>query len=398
MASERGFLSAFESATGIDVPETICGVDVPDPDLGDIGEVAGNILSGISGQSEVLDKAVAVRELTATGTQKAGNCWGVIDRAGDIMSALKERIEPLEPLFHPVDRAPEAVAMFNKDNLDSVVKIILDVLDLGKLLQKIMDILDGVRSIFSQIAETCGDVFETVKAYMGDLVDDLLSALHLDGALDTVGDFFEGVKSLIFELGDIGGILKPILEAWQESNFLEAATSAFQNFEDVKDALSRFMPSWDTCQRHYESARSYGFNAFEVAQRAFKLVRQVVSKLSQVAGVAIPSGFGARAIDMQPTVAPRGGLPPIEDDVDLEEPACNSGGGAFSQAPVPPEIAQEFIEGLRREYVEGEGAVIGALFGSWDAEYVDALAPHEDAVREAEDQGAAIDELERQWN
>merc|ERR1712107_162267 len=116
------------------------------------------------------------------------------------------------------------------------------------------DILEGVKKIFFEIAESCGDIVDQIREFMNDLAEQFTSALHLDGVLDGIGDFFEGVKALIFELGDIGDVLKPILEAWQEANFLEGATYGIQKFDEVKDALERFMPSWDSCQRHYESA------------------------------------------------------------------------------------------------------------------------------------------------
>jgi len=321
----KGFLSSFENASGIDVPNSIAGVDIPDVDLGDLGGLAGDLIDNVSGIGDMVEKATLIRSVLAKGTSTAGDCWGVIDRAYDIMNNISRDIGPLSPLLR---LEAMAVSMFNKENLDSCVRIIGEILDLGKLMEKISTILNGLKSIFDDIMEVCGDVVEQVMSFMSDVAQAFAEALHLESALEGIESFFEGVCSLVGELSDISGILSPMLDAWEDANFFEAGAYAFQNFEEAKDALGRVMPGWDESQRLYESARGFGEAADGGAGRAWSTFKPMMESICQMAGVSIPGGPFANDRDAMPKVAPRSGFTP-EQESRFSGDAGGGGGGEY---------------------------------------------------------------------
>mmetsp|Transcript_88306 Transcript_88306/g.263355 ORF Transcript_88306/g.263355 Transcript_88306/m.263355 type:complete len:404 (+) Transcript_88306:69-1280(+) len=357
MAAERGILSAFENATGIDVPDSIAGISIPDPDIGDVCEAASSFLDGVGDMQDLVEKAVGMRDVVAKGRRAAGNCWGVIDQAAEVYSNISRDIEPLSPLLRlgqDLSQVPQAMAIFSKDSLDACVRLIGDAFGLGKLLQKISSILEGVKKIFEAIMETCGDVIEKVMDFVADLAQAFTEALHLDTALEGIMDLFSGIASIVGELADISNILKPVVEAWESANFFEAGAFAFQHFGDVKDAFCRFWPAWEESQRQYESARGFGESAANSADKAWATVRPLVQGLCNFLHVDLPGGLDGADREAEISVAPRSGF-----ELQQFEPV---------EAPPPPRAAHLQLFDQARDGGDGlpheaMAALIGRLEG-----------------------------------
>eukprot|EP00913_Durusdinium_trenchii_P023057 g21649.t1 len=80
---------------------------------------------------------------------------------------------------------------------------------------------------------------------------------------------------------------------------------------------------------------------------------------------------------------------PASNQVEAPAPKGYSG-------PVEEEVAQNFLEALRAEYVNGQGGAVGGFFES-NGNAEGALAPLEDEVRAAGDKNAAVNALARRW-
>jgi len=309
MASKRGIVSAFENATGIDVPDKIAGISIPDPDVGNIVE----LVDTLSDAGDLVEKATKAREVVAGGARLAGNCWGIIDTAQDVIDRISADIEPLEPLLRlDVSQIPAAFKLFNKTNLDKSASIVGDVLSLGKLLEKISNVLEGVKNIFTLIMETCGDIVDKVMEFMADVAQAFADALHLESALDGIKGLVESLADIIAELADIDSTLRPMVDAWASASWLEAGTFAMKNFDSVKNAMLRFWPAWETSQAQYQAAREVGLSAHQGAKKTWTTFKDLLHQLCAMFGVDVPGGDDARDSDAQPTIAPRGGFVPDE--------------------------------------------------------------------------------------
>eukprot|EP00931_Biecheleriopsis_adriatica_P119485 TRINITY_DN94707_c0_g1_i1.p1 TRINITY_DN94707_c0_g1~~TRINITY_DN94707_c0_g1_i1.p1 ORF type:complete len:395 (+),score=66.74 TRINITY_DN94707_c0_g1_i1:28-1212(+) len=299
------FFAAFESATSIDVPDQIAGVDIPNMNMGDIAGIAGDLIDGAAGLGDLVEKFAKIGEVLALGTKTAGNCWGVVDQAYEVVSRIAQRIQPLEPLLRC---ELGAIAMFTKENLDECVRIICDIIDLGKLLEMISTVLDGTKQIFLSIMEACGGVLDKLMDFASDAASAFAESLQLESVMQGIGDVIADICSLISNLADISNHLGPILDAWQEASFFEASTFAMSNFDDTRGALERVMPSWDDSQRLYDIARGYGQAAFTSAKTARSEFKCAFSKLCDMLGVDIPGGLDAFDFNAAPDIAPRGGF------------------------------------------------------------------------------------------
>eukprot|EP00405_Crypthecodinium_cohnii_P010741 CAMPEP_0206443210 /NCGR_PEP_ID=MMETSP0324_2-20121206/14244_1 /ASSEMBLY_ACC=CAM_ASM_000836 /TAXON_ID=2866 /ORGANISM="Crypthecodinium cohnii, Strain Seligo" /LENGTH=315 /DNA_ID=CAMNT_0053911125 /DNA_START=185 /DNA_END=1132 /DNA_ORIENTATION=+ len=309
-----GLFEMIENASGIDLPDQIAGIDIPKPDLGDLMHIAGGVLSNIDGIDDIIEKATQVREIVACTRKTAGDCWGVIDRAQDVYDSVGGKIEPLEPLLKmDISRLPEAVSMFNKDTLDACIAVMGDVLDLGKLLQKMSDVLAAVKAIFEKVMEVSGDIIEQVSGFFQDVAEDFAATLHLESALDGIQDLWENLCQIISELSDISSSLSPVLEAWEDQNWFGAATFGISHFDEVKDAFMRFWPAWENCQGQYSKSRDIGENAWGRAKSIYTKYKQVLNQLCKYTGIDVPGGHDAVDEKAMPTIAPRGGF-------EIEEP------------------------------------------------------------------------------
>lgn len=315
-----GLIDLFESASGIDVPDKIAGIDIPNVDMGNIGEAAETFIEAAQGMDDLVDKATQAREIVAQGTRAAGNCYGVIDQAYNVVDSIRGSIEPLQPLLKPDMSDPAAtLACFTKENLKSCMDIVDDVLGLGKLLQKISAMLEGVQQIFNSIMEVCGDIIEKCMEFLGDIAAAFAEALNLEGALSGIQDLFSSISNTVSELTDIGATLGPISTAWEEANWMELATFGFNNFNDVKDTLPRFWPAWEASEAAYDSARGMGEGCNSQARSVWQKYRKMFKKLCDTFGVEVPDGFKGRDAEAMATVAPRGGIEPFDPDSDDDE-------------------------------------------------------------------------------
>lgn len=299
--------------------DTICGIQVPDPDLGDLQEAATHILESLPVVGDVIEKTTAVRELSARGAKTAGNCWGVTDRAADVESAILAKTKDIGPLFDPLNHPVEAFSLFTKASLDTCVQVIFDILDFGKLIRKLMGLLQGVKNVFNSITEAGQAVVDGIGEWLSGMVDTFVTAMGFGGVLDGITDFFGQVGTLIEELTAIGGALKPILMSWQQASWISAAFDATTHFGEVKDGLSRVMPAWKTARELYATCVQYSRACNVSARGAWEVCRDVVAQLGDKMGIPVPCGLGARICDIRPSVAPRDGLPPEDEEgADLE--------------------------------------------------------------------------------
>lgn len=71
-------------------------------------------------------------------------------------------------------------------------------------------------------------------------------------------------------------------------------------------------------------------------------------------------------------------------------------GGGMGGAPVPPEIAQDFVQALQAEYVQRCDGAVGGFFQRCPPQFQGVLAPYEDGVRNG-DPAFNIANLAQQW-
>lgn len=336
MAPDRGIVSFFEQATGIDVPDTIAGIPVPDPEVSELAGVAESVLGSLGEVGDLVEKANKIREVVAMARRTAGNCWGTIDTAQDIYDSVAAKIEPISPLLRlgcggaagdPAELARAASTFKERESREMALEIIGDVLDVGRLLEKLGRILEGVRAIFQTVMDTCGDIIEAVKDFMSDVAEEFAGALHLDGALEGLQELFDGIRQVVGDLFNIGEVLRPIAEAMREAHEetswfgklkegLEAGVLVATNFGEVKGALAGFWPAWEESQRQYSEVRRIGEQADRGASQTWATFKQLLCQLCKMMGTEVPGGIGALDDAARPTVAPRGGL--VEDEEFVE--------------------------------------------------------------------------------
>eukprot|EP00929_Paragymnodinium_shiwhaense_P028933 TRINITY_DN16696_c0_g1_i1.p1 TRINITY_DN16696_c0_g1~~TRINITY_DN16696_c0_g1_i1.p1 ORF type:complete len:288 (+),score=55.63 TRINITY_DN16696_c0_g1_i1:230-1093(+) len=267
--------------------------------------------------------ALSVRGVLAESTRSAGNCWGVVDRSSEILQNINTNMEPLMPIF---ECSPAAITIFNKENLDKCVQVVLDILDVGKLMDKLMGMVNTVKSVLLKIQKACMDMIGKIGECLQDLgadglgasvsglSDDLSRAVQVDSILDGMPDLFKAIATLIAEFASIGETVKPLATAWQEANFLEAAVFEATHFQESRDAFNRFMPAWNSCKEHYESTRGCSGSAYESAKLAWTRFHPLLQKICELTGTDMPEGLSLR--DAMPTVADSRGLmdaPEFED-------------------------------------------------------------------------------------
>jgi len=336
MAADKGIISFFEQATGIDVPDKIAGIDIPDPEISELADVASNVFESLEGLGDLVEKAEKVREVVAMARRTAGNCWGTIDTAQDIYDSISQKIEPLSPLFKlgsegkvddPAEVARAMVTFKEKENRETALEIIGDVLDLGKLLEKIAKILQGVKAIFETVMETCGDIIEAVMDFMSDVAQEFAEALQLESAMEGLQALFDGIAGVVEKMLSIGGVLRPIVEAMKEvmeetswlgklKEGMEAGVMMATNFESVKTAVADFWPAWEESQAQYGEARRIGETAERGASKTWMTFKQLFCQLCKMMNMEVPGGINALDDMARPTVAPRGGF--IEEEEFVE--------------------------------------------------------------------------------
>merc|ERR1719409_2363192 len=82
------------------VPDQIAGIDIPNIDPEAIGQLVNMAEGVLTGDfSQMFDKALKIREVLLNGTRSAGDCWGVVDCAVDVMRKIQQHMEPLFPLL-----------------------------------------------------------------------------------------------------------------------------------------------------------------------------------------------------------------------------------------------------------------------------------------------------------
>mmetsp|Transcript_7145 Transcript_7145/g.17796 ORF Transcript_7145/g.17796 Transcript_7145/m.17796 type:complete len:339 (-) Transcript_7145:45-1061(-) len=337
MAVDRGIVSFFEQATGIDVPNKIAGIEIPDPEISEIAGAATHVFEHLGDLGgDLVEKANKVREVVAMARRTAGNCWGTIDTAQDIYDSISQKIEPLGPLFKlgaggrvddPTEVARAMATFKEKENRETALEIIGDVLDLGKLLEKLAHVLQGVKAIFQTVMDTCGDIIEAVMDFMSDVAQEFAEALHLDSALEGLEDLFSGIAGVAERMFNIGEVLRPVVEAMKEAleetswlgklkEGMEAGMMMATQFGDIKGALTDFWPAWEESQKQYGETRRIGESAEHGASKAWMTFKQLLCQLCKMLNVEVPGGISALDDMARPTVAPRGGFVEEEEFVE----------------------------------------------------------------------------------
>lgn len=277
------FQEAFKYAENVKLPPKICGIDVPDAQIGDIVKVAEGLANGkfadLAKQSEEIFKVLA------QGSQVSGNCWGVVDQACDVLMKIQAEVKPLQPLLK---LQPEALSMFSKENFDKIAKVMVDVCDAGKLMDKIMAALEGVRQMFEQIKAVAKEMIEKVKEMIPDVVSKFEQALNFEGAMNKAVELFDKLKNLISEMGSIGDILRPICADWKEGDAMGGLDYVKSKWADICDAFKRFLPAWDSCQDLYGTSMGMAKKAFDAAKDVLKEFKPMVEKLCESMGFSLP--------------------------------------------------------------------------------------------------------------
>lgn len=293
-AVDRGIVEAFESATGVDIPDQIAGVSVPNPECGGFFDTVVDFVDNVSELDDIVEKAGKVREVLAKGLSQASNCWVTLESTREVVDSIQTRAGPVAPLLSmDASAIPEALGMFNKETLDTCVAIVGDVLDLGKLLKKISSFIDIVRKAFRAVQDFCGDIIDKLMEYVPDLVQTFADALGFGGALDGVTDLLSGIASIVAELCDISGVLRPILTRWEDSNWFEACAFAATNFTETSQALQRFWPAWEESKVQYAAARDMGEEMTGGSSQAWYTYKPMFNKLCDVFGCDVPGGDDA---------------------------------------------------------------------------------------------------------
>jgi hypothetical protein len=276
------FQDAFKYAEDIKLPNKICGVDVPDAQVGDIVKVAEGVVNGDF--ADLAKKSEEIWKVLAKGGQISGNCWGVVDQACDVLMKIQGEVEPLLPLLK---LQPEALNMFSKENFDKAAQVVVDVCDAGKLMDKIMAALEGVKQVFDKIKAVARETIEKVKELIPDVVSKFEQALNFQGAMDKAMELFEKLKKLITDMSSIGDILRPICDDWKEGDALGGLDYVKSKWADIYDAFKRFLPAWDSCQDLYGTCMGMAKKAFDAAKDVLKEFKPMIEKLCENMGLSL---------------------------------------------------------------------------------------------------------------
>eukprot|EP00929_Paragymnodinium_shiwhaense_P073052 TRINITY_DN37119_c0_g1_i2.p1 TRINITY_DN37119_c0_g1~~TRINITY_DN37119_c0_g1_i2.p1 ORF type:complete len:356 (+),score=100.80 TRINITY_DN37119_c0_g1_i2:128-1195(+) len=344
MKFDAGSLMSFAQEVA---PDSIAGIDIPKIDADSIGQLAQMAADVASGDFDMIGKGMKVKEVLVSGARSAGDCYGVIDTAVDVLKRIAENMAPLMPIL-TLD--PGCRSMINKETMTQLSALIRSVLDVGSLLNRIMGLLGGVTDIFNSLKDVCGDMFDFVAEVMGDIANAFKEALNLSSVVDGISGLFDGIKWVIGELTFCDGVMRPLLDAWDEGSAADAAAHIAKIWREITDVIRRFLPSWEKAQSMFGDAIGWGKKCWDAVKESLEKFVPFVTEMVGKLGIDMPDGLCDMA-SAAPTILGRG----------LDA-------APFAAAPVPEisQVAQGFcfvadkVEDVIDTGMNGDGGVAGA--------------------------------------
>merc|ERR1712032_285900 len=133
-------------------------------------------------------------------------------------------------------------------------------------------------------------------------------ALNFGPALNGIEDFFGCLAAMVQELGDIGSVLRPILDAWGDKDFGEIADPVREKWEEMLDAFDRFFPSWEQAQDLFNQGKDFAASCLASASQLCQSFLSVVGEVFNQASMSMPN-WAHVAIQKIEKVAAPGGVP-----------------------------------------------------------------------------------------
>lgn len=329
------------------IPTQIAGIPIPQeiPDLDELKDLAGKAAelaaAGFDGLAALTGQAEVVKDVVGKGATTVKGSCNALGGAASAVTTIQKVLEPVMPLMCARDNPVAAWQMLTKENLDTCVKVIKDVLGLSDLLKAIAEVLGKVKEAFVAIKDAAQPIVDKVMEFLADVAQEFASALHLDDALSGMVEFFERMVSLVTELGDIGNVLGPICDAWGDNDWGSVGGLITEKWEEMMDAFSRFMPAWESGQELYNQAKGFAGNALSKAVSLCASFAKLVEQLFKQLSMDTPEWATGLVAILAGVLAPPG--------VDIQrKPKANPAVAAVTNALAPVMVsATEGLQGGR---------------------------------------------------
>lgn len=298
----------------VPLPSEICGVKIPKVSMEDLTDVdklkglatnvaisAGAHATGLDG---VLDSSKDVHNVLQRGSKAVGNGCNVLAAGAESIGSIQTAMAPLMPLFNAKNDPVGAFKEMNQKNLEGCLDIIRHVLSLQTLLDTVGKILHEVVDAFSLLKKSAQPLVDKVKEVLQSIADNFESSLNFEGCLTGIETFFSELAKTVSELSDISAVLKPILDGCEEKHYADAAVFGGQRWEEVMDALQRFLPAWDQVQKLYNKSQVFSAKTHANAGPAWDSFAALIEQICGYLKVPVPEWMSTEENPLKDTIVP----------------------------------------------------------------------------------------------
>lgn len=309
---------------GVKLPSSIAGVDIPDcledaaddvlhgdlqglaANCGNLSEFASQAADLVAGLDGLTDKAMVINGVICKGSTAVRGSCNMLSSCGEAVMNIQSMVEPIIPLLCAKSNPLGAWQYVTKANMEQAIQCIQSVLDLGGLLEGISSVLEDVKTAFGAIQDAAQPIVDSIVNFLPDIVQAFAEALHFESALNGIQAFFGCLAGLVQELGDIGSVLNPILDAWGDKDFAEIKDLVQEKWEEMLGAFDRFFPSWEQAQDLFNRGKDFAGACLTTAFNLCQSFAGVVGEIFNQAGMLAPDWAHVAIQKIQDVAAPGG--------------------------------------------------------------------------------------------